>query len=233
MAETEQSLGRKLLGFFIKEPEAKQPVPVPASAKPKPPLPETARPQAVNAPIVAPSVSLGEIDQKFVDHFAELLEKANLPGPDYFEFKQALRGMEGLGLDEEKQFQASWASFKAMASGITDTSVLTTSANHYGNVLNKDRESFLKDVEKATDDRIGSLKEEAKKLLDNNKTYAQQIEDLQKKIDASSERLEKINDEIEEQTDKINASRDSFDLTYQSMVDQINADVEKIGRYLK
>ncbi len=140
--------------------------------------------------------------------------------------------MEGLGLNEEKQFQASWASFKAMAAGVTDTSVLTTSANHYGNVLNKDRESFLKDVEKVIGDRIGSLKQEAKKLQEDTKSYAQQIMDLQKKIDSNNDRLEKINDETEDQTEKINTNRDSFDLTYQSMVDQINADVEKIGRYL-
>lgn len=230
MAETEKSLGRKLLGFFIKDPEGKQSEPVPTAEKQKPP--SASQPAAAPRPIVPPTVGNGEVDRKFIHHFSELLEKANLPGPDYFEFKQALKSMEGLGLNEEKQFQASWASFKAMAAGVTDTSVLTTSANHYGNVLNKDRESFLKDVEKATDDRIGSLKQESKKLQEDTKTYAQQIMDLQKKIDASNDRLEKINDEIQEQTDKINTNRDSFDLTYQTMVDQINADVEKIKRYL-
>jgi len=231
MAETDKSLGRKLLGFFVKDPEDQQPEPVPTAEKPKG-TPASAS-QAAARPIVPPTVATGEVDRKFIDHFAELLEKANLPGPDYFEFKQALKSMEGLGLNEEKQFQVSWASFKAMAAGITDTAVLTTSANHYGNVLNKDRENFLKDVEKATDDRIGSLKQESKKLQEDTKTHAQQIMDLQKKIDASNDRLEKINDEIQEQTDKINTNRDSFDLTYQSMVDQINADVEKISRYLK
>ncbi len=232
MAESEKSLGSKLLSFFIKDPEGK-----PADSNPKPTgqSVESNSPQPVQTERtdIAPIPSNIEVDHKFVEHFAELLEKANLPGPDYFEFKQALKSMEGLGLNEEKQFQASWASFKAMASGVTDTSVLTTSANHYGNVLNKDRESFLKDVESAIDDRIGSLKQESKKLEDNNKSYTQQILDLQKKIDANNDRLEKINDEVLEQTEKINSSRASFDLTYQSMVDQINADIEKINKYLK
>ncbi|GHB80937.1 hypothetical protein [Persicitalea jodogahamensis] len=232
MAENEKSLGRKLLSFFIKDPEDIRPAPRPSSAtKASGPIP--AQPEIVNKPESAPISATAEVDRKFVEHFAELLEKANLPGPDYFEFKQSLKSMEGLGLSEEKQFQASWASFKAMALGITDTSVLTSSANHYGNVLNKDRESFLKDVEKAIDDRIGSLKQESKKLHDNNTSYSQQILDLQKKIDENNGRLDKINDEVQEQTEKINSSRASFDLTYQSMVDQINADIEKINRYLK
>ncbi|WP_373512041.1 hypothetical protein [Persicitalea sp.] len=229
MAEAEKSLGKKLLGFFIKEPENEpaKPVTQPGNVKQAAPPPPEAKPTVVSSTSVP-----AEVDRKFVEHFAELLGKANLPGPDYFEFKQALKSMEGLGLNEEKQFQASWASFKAMAAGVTETSVLTNSANHYGNVLNKDRESFLKDVEKAVDDRIGSLKQESKKLQEATKSYAQQIVDLQKKIDGNNDRLEKINGEIQEQTDKINVSRDSFDLTYQSMVDQINADVEKIKRYL-
>ncbi len=231
MADAEKSLGMKILGFFINE-EVKPSSKTNATAsKPTAEAPKVEPIAPRPVPVPSP-VGAATVDPKFVEHFAELLEKANLPGPDYFEFKQALKGMQGLGLSEEKQFQASWASFKAMASGITDPSVLTNSANHYGNVLNKDRESFLKDVEAAVDDRIGSLKQESKQVEEATKTYAQQILELQKKIDSNNDRLEKINGEIQEQTEKINVSRGSFDLTYQNMVDQINADVEKINRYL-
>lgn len=235
MADSEKSLGKKILGFFINEeasPTAQNGRASQNSAPKATETPVAAVREVPQAP-VTPAARTGAVDPKFVEHFSELLEKANLPGPDYFEFKQALKSMEGLGLSEEKQFQASWASFKAMASGVTDTSVLTNSANHYGNVLNKDRESFLKDVEQAVDDRIGSLMQESKKMQEATKTYAQQIVDLQTKIDNSNERLEKINGEVQEQTEKINVSRDSFDVTYQTMVDQINSDVEKINRYLK
>lgn len=231
MADSEKSLGKKILGFFINEPLTSPTAAVSLDPKTAQ-VPAGAEIKSVpDAPISRPHTA-GAVDQKFVEHFAELLEKANLPGPDYFEFKQALKSMGGLGLSEEKQYQASWASFKAMAAGVKDTSVLTNSANHYGNVLNKDRESFLKDVEAAVNDRIGSLKQESKKVQEATKTYAQQIVDLQKQINESNARLEKIANEIQEQTDKINLSRDSFDLTYQTMVDQINDDVEKINRYL-
>lgn len=235
MANSEKSLGKKILGFFINEEAEPTAQTGRNSPKPAPQATVSSAPeikQVRSAPVVSAARS-GAVDPKFVEHFSELLEKANLPGPDYFEFKQALKGMEGLGLGEEKQFQASWASFKAMASGVTETAVLTNSANHYGTVLNKDRESFLRDVEQAVDDRIGSLTQESKKVQEANKTYAQQIMDLQAKIDNNNDRLKKIDSEVQEQTEKINVSRDSFNLTYQTMVDQINADVEKINRYLK
>ena len=226
MPESEKSLGDKLLGFFIKEPQDKPSPSTPAAATP--PVAPVAPPvQVVNA------AGTAEVNRKFVEHFVELLEKANLPGPDYFEYKQALKSMEGLGLSEEKQYQASWASFRAMSGGVKDTTVLTTSAGQYVSVLDRDRTSFLKDVEKAIDDRVGSLNKELSKMQEDNKTYAIQIVELQEKINANNGRLEKINSDIQEQSAKINDNRDSYDITYHSMVEQINSDLAKIKKYLQ
>ncbi len=151
MPESEKSLGKKLLGFFIKEEETKAAQPTPTPASPPAQVPPPPVVSTINA------AGTAEVDRKFVEHFVELLEKANLPGPDYFEFKQALKSMDGLGLSEEKQYQASWASFRAMSGGVKDTTLLTTSAGQYVSVLDRDRGSFLKDVEKAISDRVGSL----------------------------------------------------------------------------
>lgn len=225
MPESEKSLGDKLLGFFIREPQPQPSSPTPASAAP--PVAQTAPPvQVINA------AGTAEVNRKFVEHFVELLEKANLPGPDYFEYKQALKSMDGLGLSEEKQFQASWASFRAMSGGVRDTALLTTSASQYVGVLDRDRASFLKDVEKAISDRVGSLNKELGTLQEDSKAYAKQIVELQEKINVNNGRLEKINGDIQEQSAKINDNRDSYDITYHSMVEQINSDLAKIKKYL-
>jgi predicted nucleic acid-binding Zn-ribbon protein len=117
--------------------------------------------------------------------------------------------------------------------GITDSSILKTSADQYLTILGKDRESFLKDVERAVKERVGSLNDEVKKLEDNNNAYIQEIANLQKKIDENKNRLGQISGEIAEQSSKINANRDSFEITYQSFVEQINSDLSKINQYLK
>ena len=239
MADSEPGIGKKILSFFIKEStEPKQvsqmasanSAPVP-SVKPEE-KPKAEQPKTTPAATVQNAAGTAEVDRKFVQHFVDLLEKGNLPGPDYFEYKQALRSMEGLGLEEEKQFQAAWASFKAMG-GITDSSILKTSADQYLTILGKDRESFLKDVDRAVKERVGSLNDEVKKLEDNNNAYIQEIANLQKKIDDNKNRLGQISGEIAEQSSKINANRDSFEITYQSFVEQINSDLIKINQYLK
>ncbi len=225
MADSEPGIGKKILSFFINEstePTQVTPVPETPAEQPKPAV----------APTVPNVAGTANVDRKFVEHFVDLLEKANLPGPDYFEFKQALQSMDSLGLGEEKQFQAALASFKAMG-GIKDNTILKTSADQYLAILNKDRESFLKDVEKAIKERVGSLTDEVKKLEDNNLAYAQEIANLQKKIDDNKNRLGQISGEVSEQSAKLNANRDSFEITYQSFVEQINSDLNKINQYLK
>lgn len=139
MADSEPGIGRKILSFFINENTESE----------KPSTVSTPAPAAVAPKTTVPNVAgTADVDRKFVEHFVDLLEKANLPGPDYFEYKQALQSMEGLGLGEEKQFQAAWASFKAMG-GAKDTNILRTSAEQYLGILDKDRTSFLKDVDVA------------------------------------------------------------------------------------
>ena len=223
MADSEPGIGRKILSFFINENTESE----------KPSTVSTPAPAAVAPKTTVPNVAgTADVDRKFVEHFVDLLEKANLPGPDYFEYKQALQSMEGLGLGEEKQFQAAWASFKAMG-GAKDTNILRTSAEQYLGILDKDRTSFLKDVDVAITNRVGSLHDELKKLEENNTTFMQQIADLQKKIDDNKNRLGQISGEISEQSAKINANKESFEVTMNSFVEQIKSDLNKINQYLK
>jgi hypothetical protein len=225
MADSEQGIGKKILSFFINdntEPKQTAPAANVSSTAQSAPTPQN----------VASQSDTGQIDRKFIDHFVELLEKANLPGPDYFEYKQALRNMDGLGLAEDKQFQAAWASFKAMG-GVSDPGILKTSADQYIQILEKDHTSFLKDVEKALKERVGSLNLELKKLEDDNAIYEKQIAEFQKKIEDNKGRLGEISGDITEQSSKIMANRDNFEVTYLNFVNQIKSDLSKINQHLK
>lgn len=233
LPNTDKSLGDKLLGFFIKE-DSNAPN-VPASR----PVPNPAGSSGTTSPTVAPVQSanatgsaVGAIDTKFVDHFAAVLGKANLQGPDYFEFREILRNLSNLGLPEEKQFQAAWASFKAMAA-VGDPAMLTTAANQYLAALGTDRDSFLKSVEMAVQERVGGLQTEQKKLLADNDAIAKQITELQQRATTNNDRLAKISGEVIDQSSKINQNRANFETTYATFTDQIKADVSKIATYLK
>jgi len=221
MPDSEKSFGRKLLSFFVEEAPAS-----PAPASPGGP--------GASAPAPAPAVPTptGQVDTKFVDHFAAVLAKTNLQGPDYFEFRETLRSLASLGLNEEKQFQAAWASFRALG-GATDVSVLTQTAQQYLTVLAADREAFLKTVDAALADKVGGLQQEQKTLQAENEKLATQLAELQNRMQANADRLSKIGGEVQTQTAKLAQNKAAYEATYAHFTGQIKADVGKMGSYLK
>ena len=160
------------------------------------------------------------------------MSKTNLQGPDYFEFREILRNLSNLGLPEDKQFQAAWASFKAMAA-TGDPSMLSTAANQYLAALSTDRDAFLKSVEVAMKERVGGLQAEQQKLQADNDAITKQIAELQQRAGANANRLAKISGEVVEQSAKINQNKANFEATYATFTDQIKADVSKMATYLK
>ena len=228
MAEEEKSFGRKLLGFFIKEDTTH----VQTQTSFTPPQVGIPPKMQVQQTIAVENASgTGVVDKKFGEHFVSLIENSNFKGPDYFEYMQALKSLANLGLSEEKQYQAAWASFKAMG-GITDITVLTNTANQYVGILDNDRQNFLKDVETAISQKVGGLKNDLKVTQDENETLAKQIIDLQNRINANSEKVTKITTDISEQSAKITTNKSNYEITYNSFVEQIKGDITKISQYL-
>ncbi|ADB37702.1 hypothetical protein [Spirosoma linguale] len=237
MAEPDKSLGRKILSFFVKEEEpaiATDTSPAPAPASPRPSPPVMGSPAIPSAPSAdsTPAGATGAVDSKFAEHFANVLAQNNPPGPDYFEFRETLRSLSNLGLSEDKQFQAAWASFKALG-GSSDPSVLNNTANGYISALNKDREGFSKSVETALAERVGGLQNEEKRLQTENNALEKQLVEIQKQIDANTNRLTAITGEISEQSAKITQNRQNYESTFAHFINQIKDDIAKMAQYLK
>jgi hypothetical protein len=226
MAEQESSFGRKLLSFFVEEETTHTQTNVTPTTSGGTPQVQVQQTVAVQN-----SAGTGVVDKKFVDHFVQLIEKSNLKGPDYFEYMQALKGLAGLGLSEDKQYQAAWASFKAMG-GITDQTVLTNTANQYIAILDADRQGFLKDVEAAVLEKVGGLKGQLQQLQQDNESMAKQIIDLQGRINENNGKIQKTTNDIADQSVKITGNKNNYELTYSSFVEQIKGDITKIQRYL-
>ena len=240
MAEQEtnsglEGFGKKLLNLFIKEE--------PASGKPMPVIPQNQAKPVVGQSSPAPEASAfatpaltaapeGSVDTKFVDHFASLLSKTNPQGPDYFEFRETLKNLSNLNLSEDQQYQAAWASFKAMG-GSADVPVLISSANQYLTALTNDQQAFSKTVEAALNEKVGGLSNEQKQLQLENEQLGKQILELQRKIDTNNERLAKIGGEITDQRQRITHNKSNYDATLAVFVGQIKRDLLKLGEYIK
>ena len=221
MPEPDNSLGHKILGFFIKD------APTPAGA---PAAAPAAGAPAAGSPAPPPQQP-GAVDLRFSEHLADVLVKHNLPGPDYFEFRDALRGLSSLDLSEHKQFQAAWASFKALG-GSADVNQLVSTANQYLQVLNDDRAGFTKSVDATIAERVGGLQQEQQQRRADNETLTKQLAEIQQKIEANTARLASISGEIDLQTDKLSQSRRNYEATHEHFTKQIQDDIARIRQHL-
>lgn len=228
-----ENLGQKILSFFIKPEEA---TPAAAAAAPNftnvpaAPAPAASATPAPAAPAAPPSA--GTVDAKFAEHFAQVLAKNNQPGPDYFEFRGALQGLAGLGLGEEKQFQAAWASFKAMG-GMPEVAALSRTGTQYLAALSADRDGFTKSADAALAERVGGLQAEQQRLQGENESLTKQIADLQQRLAANTSRLSTIASEANEQSARLTQSRQNYEATYAHFTQQIKDDLSKISQYLQ
>jgi uncharacterized phage infection (PIP) family protein YhgE len=217
------NLGHKILSFFIKE----------ESLTSKPAAPAGAAPAASGpASSAGPAASSGAVDAKFAEHLAGVLAKNNLPGPDYFEFRETLRSLSSLGLSEDQQYQAAWASFKALG-GAPEVTLLAGTANQYLAILGKDREAFGQSVEAAIAERVGGLQREQQQLQADTEALTQQLAAIQQKLAANATRLAAIGGEVAEQSGKLNQNCQNYEATYGHFTSQIRDDLAKIARYLK
>lgn len=228
-----ENLGHKILSFFIKDegpaaPPAPAPGPPPAAPGPL----AAGQPANTPFPAAASRPAAGTIDAKFAEHFAQVLAKNNQPGPDYFEFRGALQGLAGLGLGEEKQFQAAWASFKAMG-GMPEVAALSRTGAQYLAALSADRDGFARSVEAALSERVGGLQAEQQRLQAENQSLAAQIADLQQRLAANTSRLTAISSEAAEQSARLGQSRQNYEATYAHFTQQIKDDLSKISQYLQ
>ena len=169
------------------------------------------------------------LDEKSVDFISKAIEKANLPGFDYVEFKQALSNIAKMNIDEATAFKSAYGT--AMTMGLTKEKLLET-ANHYKTIVSIEKEQFDVASEKQKDLKIGDnlrqVDDMNKKILDNEL----KIKQLQDEIETLRVKVRGMDYEREQAYGKIEEAKTKFTFAHQSILNQIEKDIENIQKYL-
>jgi len=169
------------------------------------------------------------LDEKSVDFLVKALEKNNLPGFDYIEFKQALQALKGMDLAEDTAYKSAYAT--AQTVGLTREKLLKT-ARHYKKVLANEKVQFDAALQKQIKQRIEGKQTEVAKLRQQIADYQKKIEQLEAKIQQSQETIEKQDDLIQSAKERIESTKDGFESTLQSITNEIDRDIENIESFL-
>lgn len=184
------------------------------------------KPQTVQAMNVSPQMVsniTGVADEKFVEMLTGVIGQNNIPGQDYFEFKQTLDAMASLPIDEKNKFLTIFTTFKLQG---CSKETLMTSIDKYISVINNEMTNFNSELvsqrESTVAQKLSQVEEARKKVESLNK----EISDLNAFIITTTQEAQ--NSEI-----KLQMTEANFTKSVEKVIGMLNSDKEKINTYLQ
>jgi hypothetical protein len=213
--------------FIIEEEKAKEPAPKKTNTANKP-TPQKSTSASTSSTTI--STRAGKVTSKFTDILLGAMDKANLDGFDYLEYKKSLQSLQKMNMVEATAYQSAFAMAQTM--GATPEKLIN-SAQHYLQALKEEEEKFNGALANQQQNRIGAKKQEQGQLQQTIKNKEAQIQKLQKEIQEHQAKLGKLDKEISSSVNSIENTKNDFVASYKNLVQQIQNDVEKMKVHLK
>jgi predicted RNase H-like nuclease (RuvC/YqgF family) len=172
----------------------------------------------------------GKVTNKFMDVLFAAMEKSNIEGFDYLEYKQSLRSLSKMPMDEQTRYQSAFAMASTMGA---DMQKLVETAQHYLKVLGTEETKFEQALANQKNQQIGKKKEQIESTEAIIQQKSAQIKKLTQEIEQHRKKTETLQKEISEATVKVESTKNNFIASYNALVSQIQQDIENIKKYLK
>ncbi len=172
----------------------------------------------------------GKVSVKFTDILFGALEKNNLPGVDYLEYRQSLQSLEKMPMEEKVRYQSAFAMAQAM--GATPQKLIET-ATHYLDVLKGEEAKFKEALAKQESSKVEGRKKKIDQLEATMQQKAEQIKKLTAELEKHKAEKESLGKEINKAIGHMETTKNNFIASYNSLVSQILTDVENMKKFLK
>ncbi len=163
--------------------------------------------------------------EKFERHFEELFDKANLPGPDYYEFYKMMETLEAAVTDENIRMAAVYSTLKIQG---MSKEMLVSSAEKYRQVIDKDKQEFQQAVKTKVMGEIEGRRTSIEELEKRNKTNAEMIQNLTRENSESLGKITALKKEIREAETKIDNNQHGYNVACDAMLIKLANDIGKI-----
>lgn len=170
-----------------------------------------------------------EHDKRSANMLYQALEKNNIDGFDYLEFRASLDGLEALNMDESTRYQSAFVTASTM--GLTRDKLLKT-AKFYRNVVVKERDKFDKALEQQKTKGVAKLENDIAKLKQAIKAKEEQIKKLQADIEKHETKTTEIQEKIDTNDEKLQATQEGFERAYEKILAHIDSDISNIETYV-
>lgn len=166
------------------------------------------------------------INPKILETLHNAMDKANLPGEDYYELTKAVEAMKGIPLNEADKLKTALAALSTK--GLTKGKVID-SARYYLEVLENEKRKFYTAFENKIKGSINADKKRITQLREEIKEKNSKIEELKEIIESSKARIIELEQEIQKSDEKVEGIEESFLYTYEHVINKIKSDIEKVN----
>jgi hypothetical protein len=171
----------------------------------------------------------GKVQEKFLEVLFDALEANNQEGFDYMEFKDFLRSLANVPMDDGTRYKSAFATAQTM--GATKDKILT-SAQQYVVILSKEETKFQEALSSQRDRNLTGKQDEIKQLEQTIKNKEAEIEKLKSDLEGHRQQIGNLEKEINSASEKLTQTANDFAATYQALLGQIQLDVKNIESHL-
>lgn len=216
------------MGLLFKddpEAEAKKAAKTAAkNAKSKPV--EISKPQPIQPMYASTQVvsnMTGVADEKFVEMLKKVIEDNNIPGQDYFEYKQSLDALANIPLDERTKFITVYATFQLQG---CKKDVLLSSIDKYISVVQNEEANFNAEL---SNQRNANITDKTAQVEQARK----ELEELNRQIAEKNTFIITASQEIQNAELKLQMTEASFKKSVEKVVNMLQSDKDKINSYIQ
>jgi hypothetical protein len=171
---------------------------------------------------VNPMTIQGVADNKFIELLEGIIEQNNLPGQDYFEFKQAIENMKSLPMDEKTKFQTVYSVLSLQG---CNKEILLSSTDKYIAIIQQEKTNFDVEMKKAYAEKVQSKLNEAEKAKKEVESLTTKLSELNNQAILASQEAQKAEMEIR-------ATEANFKASADIIIGEMAADKEKINTFI-
>jgi hypothetical protein len=185
--------------------------------------PEAGKPVSVPSSFLNQSTTGGVPDEKFVQMLMKVIADNNIPGLDYFEFKQAIDAMGAAQIDEKTKFMTT---FIVYAQQGCKKEVLLSSVDKYMSVIKNEVSQFDSELKAQHQEKVQSK-------LNQVEESRKKVEELTRAIADANNFILKASQEAQQENLNLQIVEANFKKSAERVLGMLQGDKEKINNYIQ
>jgi len=172
----------------------------------------------------------GVVDNEIIELLLKEVEKKNRDGFDYFEYKQSLKALDKMPMNEVTKYRSAFATASTM--GVT-LKILLESASFYLGVLEKENKKYSSTFEKQLKEKVGEKEEKITQLKTTIEEKKALIKKLTEEIYEHENEIKDLKYNVKDSKKEISLAQNNFKVTFNYLKAQFTEDITRMKEYLK